>query len=285
MPMADKRRDPRSTVEAGATSSASEVPGKNHTGASVTARHVEQTFGRGPGKVTAIGDVSFHVEPGEVLTVVGPSGCGKSTLLRLIAGLLAPTAGEVLVGNQRVEAPRRDIGFVFQKAILLPWRNIIENVLLPAEISGEPREAAREKARELLSLVELEGFETSRPDQLSGGMQQRVSIARALLHDPAVLLMDEPFGALDAFTRERMTTELVQLLTRQPRTVVFITHNISEAILLGHKVLVMSSRPSRVVDTVDIPLPWPRNLGMLTSEEAVAAEVHIRSCLESGHAF
>lgn len=220
---------------------------------------VTKTFQTKDGVVEALGSISFSVTPGEFLTIVGPSGCGKTTVLKIIAGLLEKTSGEILVDHDQFD-PSCDVGFVFQKALLLDWRRVIDNVMLPVEILHMGKKAEmRDKAMHLLDLVGLKGFEERYPFELSGGMQQRVSIARALIHDPKVLLMDEPFGALDAITREKMNSELLRIWREARKTIVFITHEISEAVFMSDRVIVLSARPSEMVESLDINLPRPRS--------------------------
>jgi len=213
----------------------------------------------------ALADINFSIAKGSFVSIVGPSGCGKSTLLRIIAGLLGFDQGEVSMDGQPVVGTRRDVGMVFQSSILLPWRTILDNVLLPAEVLGLSASEAAARASELLALVRLTGFEHKLPHQLSGGMQQRASIARALLHDPKVLLMDEPFGALDAMTREQMNLELQRIWLKSGKTVVLITHSISEAIFLGDQVFTMSARPGSIAQKIAVDLPRPRAIGVTNS--------------------
>jgi NitT/TauT family transport system ATP-binding protein len=212
------------------------------------------------GDVLALRDIECAIEQGSFVSIVGPSGCGKSTLLRILAGLLDYDEGTVSLDGQAIEGTRRDVGFVFQSSILLPWRTILENVMLPAEVLGLDLKAARERAMQLLHMVRLDGFEDKLPRQLSGGMQQRASIARALLHDPKILLMDEPFGALDALTRERMNLELQRIWAESGKTVILITHSIPEAIFLGDTVLVMTPRPGTIERVIRVDLPRPRTM-------------------------
>ncbi|HZP79496.1 MAG TPA: ABC transporter ATP-binding protein, partial [Pseudolabrys sp.] len=221
------------------------------------------------------------ISAGSFATIVGPSGCGKSTLLRIIAGLIRASAGSIVIASQQVTGPRKDIGMVFQSSILLPWRTVLDNVMLPAEILGIPREAARHRAHELLRMVRLDGFDNKYPQELSGGMQQRASIARALLHDPAILLMDEPFGALDAMTREQMNLDLQRIWTHNRKTVLFITHSISEAVFLSDRVIVMSPRPGRVAADVDIDLARPRKLSVRESPQFGKYVGQIRETFQS----
>jgi NitT/TauT family transport system ATP-binding protein len=212
------------------------------------------------GPFRVLEDISLGIKPGEFLCIVGPSGCGKTSLLRILGGLIAPTFGSVCLAGEPLTSPRRDIGFVFQRANLMPWRTVLHNVTLPLEVAGIDHSEARKRATELLELVGLSGQERTYPRQLSGGMQQRVIIARALIHNPLVLLMDEPFGALDALTRERLNLELLQIWRARQKTIVLVTHNIQEAVLLGDRVFVMNSNPGRVVDEVEVALPRPRDL-------------------------
>jgi len=219
------------------------------------------------GDIVALEDVALTVARGEFVAVVGRSGCGKTTLLKVVAGLLPATEGRVTVEGESVRGPLRNIGLVFQSPVLLKWRSVLQNVLLPAEILGLDRGRARAQALELIQLVGLEGFEAKYPRELSGGMQQRASLCRALLHNPPLLLMDEPFGALDALTREEMNLELLRIWQEQAKTTVLITHSISEAIFLGDRVVVMTPRPGRIQDVVPVPLPRPRTPAMKLTPE------------------
>lgn len=215
----------------------------------------------------AVSDASFDVEAGELVSLVGPSGCGKTTLLKILAGLFDYDGGEVRIGSAAHPFdPSRDIGMVFQQALLLKWRRVLQNVLLPAEILGLPRRESRERARELLALVGLAGFEDKYPYELSGGMQQRAAIARALVHDPKLVLMDEPFGALDALTREKMNIELRSIWQKSRKTIVFVTHGIAEAVFLSTRVVVLTAAPARMADNIVIDLPQPRTLDVKTTE-------------------
>jgi NitT/TauT family transport system ATP-binding protein len=215
----------------------------------------------------AVSQATFDVEQGELVALVGPSGCGKTTLLKILAGLHAYEAGEVRIGSAAQPFdPSRDIGMVFQQPLLLKWRRVIDNVLLPAEILGLPMAQSRERARDLLALVGLQGAEDKYPYELSGGMQQRASIARALVHDPKLILMDEPFGALDALTREKMNLELLRIWQTAKKTIVFVTHGITEAVFLGTRVIVLTSGPARMADNFLVDLPHPRTLDMKTHE-------------------
>ncbi len=210
----------------------------------------------------ALTDIDLTVSDGEFVSLVGPSGCGKSTLLRLIAGLVPSTDGSIEIASAPVTEPRRDTAMVFQSPTLLPWATIEENVLFPLKVMDGLTADSRTRAHDLLKLVGLEGFEKKYPRELSGGMQQRASICRALIHEPQILLMDEPFGALDALTREEMSLELLRIWTDQTKTIVFVTHSIPEAVLLSDRVIVMSPRPGRVARILDVPLPRPRTFAM-----------------------
>src|SRR6266436_4305365 len=221
--------------------------------------------GRGP-VVTALLDINLHIGLAEFVAVVGPSGCGKSTLLRILAGLTPSSSGSVLFGDRKLEGPRHDIGVVFQSPVLFPWRTVLDNVLIPIDVQKLGRSGNRSRALDLLALVGLRGFEHRYPWELSGGMQQRVAITRGLIHNPAMLLMDEPFGALDAMTREALNLELQRIWRESGKTVAFITHSIPEAAFLGDRVVVMSPRPGRIVDVVTVELGRPRDLDMLGSD-------------------
>ena len=226
---------------------------------------VSKTYGTGDGRVQSLRPLDFHINEGEFFVVVGPSGCGKSTLLQLISGLLPPTSGEILVDGHKVTEPHGDVGIVFQNALLLPWRNILNNVLLPIDMKKLPREQFIERAKSLLKMVGLEGFEKKLPWQLSGGMQQRASICRALVHDPKIMMMDEPFGALDAMTREKMNVELSRIQRQTGKTILLITHSIPEAVFLADKVLVMTERPGGIEAIYDVPLGRDRNLDTMAN--------------------
>jgi len=209
-------------------------------------------------ELRALGEVSFSIAREEFVCVVGPSGCGKSTLLRMLGGLLHPTAGRVMFDGRALEGPSTRIGFVFQRANLMPWRSVEKNILLPLELDGTPAADAQAAVKGLVDLVGLAGFERSLPRELSGGMAQRVALARALAHDPEVLLLDEPFGALDAMTRDRMGAELMRIAQARRKTVVMVTHSIPEAILMADRVLVLTSRPGKLRMELDVDLPRPR---------------------------
>ena len=230
-------------------------------------------------KVEALENIALDIYSGEFVSIVGPSGCGKTTLLKILAGLLPKEGGEIVVDQDKFD-PTREVGFVFQKPLLLYWRKVIDNVLLPIEILKGDRASMVGRAQELLELVGLKGFEKAYPNELSGGMQQRVSIARALIHDPKLLLMDEPFGALDALTRERMNIELLRIWREAKKTVLFVTHGISEAIFLSDRVTVLSARPARVITTMDIHLKRPRTLEVRTSPEFGKLSLEVYNSLE-----
>jgi len=220
---------------------------------------------RGP--VLALEDVAFTVREGEFVAIVGPSGCGKSTLLKILAGLLPATRGEVTLRNVPVSGPRRDIGVVFQSPVLFPWRSVVDNVLLPIDVQRLGRDGNRSRALDLLALVGLRGFEHRYPWELSGGMQQRVAITRALIHNPAMLLMDEPFGALDAMTRDTLNLELQRIWLERRETILFITHSIAEAVFLADRVFVMTRRPGHITEQIAVPIPRPRSLDLTAAPE------------------
>ncbi len=234
---------------------------------------------RGP--VAALEDIALSVREGEFVSIVGPSGCGKSTLLKILAGLLPMSAGSAMLRGTPISGPRRDIGMVFQSPVLFPWRTVLDNVMLPVEVQGLSHETHRRTAQELLELVGLKEFEQRYPWELSGGMQQRVAIVRGLVHDPAMLLMDEPFGALDAMTRESMNLELQRIWMEKRKTVLFITHSIPEAVFLADSVFVMTPRPGRIIHTERVNIPRPRPLDAMTTPEFGEHVRRIRACFNS----
>ncbi len=244
---------------------------------------VGKTFvSRDGDEVEALADISLNARRNELVCLVGPSGCGKSTLLRLVAGLLAPSAGAISIDGSRVTEPRADTGIVFQSPTLLPWASVLDNVLFPLDMMDRLDAAGRARARDLLALVGLAGFEGKYPRELSGGMQQRAGICRALVHDPAILLMDEPFGALDALTREELTMEVMRIWREQPKTILFVTHSIPEAVLLADRVVVMSARPGRIAEIIEVRLPRPRGFDMEAQPEFQAATHRIRELIFGG---
>jgi NitT/TauT family transport system ATP-binding protein len=243
----------------------------------ITVRNLTKAYAARGASVTALDRITFGVGEGEFIAVVGPSGCGKSTLLKILAGLLPPTAGDALLRSTAIAGPRRDIGVVFQSPVLFPWRTVLDNVLLPVDVQRLGRDRHRQAGLDLLSLVGLQGFEQRYPWELSGGMQQRVAITRALIHDPAMLLMDEPFGALDAMTREHMNLELQRIWMEKRKTILFITHSIPEAVFLADRVLVMTPRPGRLLDDLTVNLPRPRSLDVMNTPEFGAYARHIRA--------
>lgn len=233
--------------------------------------------------VAALKDINLDIYPGEFLSIIGPSGCGKSTLLRIVADLLSPSDGKVTVNGKSAQKARknRDFGMVFQAAVLYEWRSVLKNIELPLEVMKWPPSKRHDRALEMLKLVELAGFEQHYPWQLSGGMQQRVAIARALAFEPAILLMDEPFGALDEMTRERMNIALLNIWAKLRTTVIFITHSIQEAVYLSSRVVVMSARPGRIVKDIPIPLPQPRDPEIRDTEEFFHLMHEVRIALRS----
>jgi len=242
-------------------------------------------LGKWFGALEALRGIDMAVERGEFIAVVGPSGCGKSTLLKIFAGLLTKSEGEVSLRGTPIAGPRRDIGVVFQDAVMLPWRTVLDNALLPADVQDLDRATYLPRALALLDLVGLKGFEGKYPFELSGGMQQRVAITRALVHDPAVLLMDEPFGALDAMTREQMNLELQRIWQESRKTVLFITHSIPEAVFLGDRVVVMTPRPGRIAEVIEVDHPRPRALEIMATPEFGRRTTHIRQLLNAGGAI
>jgi NitT/TauT family transport system ATP-binding protein len=256
-------------------------------GNAVDARDLSLVFQTADTPVTALSAVNLTIARGEFVAFIGPSGCGKTTLMRVIADLEQATSGSIRVNGVSPREARlaRAYGYVFQAAALYPWRNVLKNVMLPLEIIGLPAEERRRKALAQLALVGLEGFERKFPWQLSGGMQQRVSIARALACEPALLLMDEPFGALDEITRDHLNEQLLRLWERTGKTVVFVTHSISEAVFLANRIVVMSPRPGRIIEVIDNPQPAGRTLDARDTPEFVAVAHRVREALRAGHSY
>jgi NitT/TauT family transport system ATP-binding protein len=234
----------------------------------INLRNMSKSFVTRSGeKVVALSDVNLSIDKGKFVALVGPSGCGKSTLLRIVGGLIRRTAGNVSIAGAEISAPTPGIGMVFQSPVLLPWRTVRQNVTLAADLGRSARATVDERADRFLSLVGLKGFENKYPGELSGGMQQRVGITRALVHDPEVLLMDEPFAALDAMTKDKLQVELQALWMGSQKTVLFVTHSIQEAVFLADRIIVLAPRPGRVIDDIEIELPRPRTLEMINSRE------------------
>jgi NitT/TauT family transport system ATP-binding protein len=250
----------------------------------IAIEHVHMEVGDGPGRFEALHDVSLQVEPGEFVCLLGPSGCGKSTLLGALAGHLAPARGTLRVDGAVVDGPHPDRGLVFQQHTLFPWQRVIDNVAFGLKMKGVARAQRHAQARELLAGVGLAGFESRYPSQLSGGMQQRVEIARVLINRPRVLLMDEPFGALDALTRARMQQLLLDVWSRIRTTVVFVTHDIDEALFLADRLLVMSARPGRIVEDRRLDFARPRDAQLVTTPEFAALKRHCLHLLQRGDA-
>ena len=245
----------------------------------IAVRDVSRVFTSGGTTVTALDHVGFEVQAGNFVSIVGPSGCGKSTLLKIVSGLLAPSSGTVTVHDEPVRAPLENVGMVFQAPILLKWRSVIGNILLPVEFARLDIPSHTERTRALIKLVGLEGFDEMYPHQLSGGMQQRVSLCRALVTDPQLLLMDEPFGALDAMTRDELDMELLRIWEERKKTVLFVTHSIQEAVFLSDVVFVMSARPGRLLEQIAINLPRPRSMEMMTDQKFGGYALKIRALL------
>jgi len=250
-------------------------------------RDLYTSFSGTQGDLDALEGCSLQLTRGEFVCLIGPSGCGKSTLLRIVAGLLTPTAGEVWLEGAALSAPGRRVGLVFQQPTLLPWRTVYGNIALPLELAGQPTAAIQQATRDLIAMVGLIGFEENYPRQLSGGMAQRAAIARALAQNPEILLLDEPFASLDALTRERMAVELLRIWQQFQRTVLMVTHNVEEAVLLADRVMVMSARPGRVVDIVPVNLPRPRAPSLLTAPElqTIARRLRQSLCLADADAL
>ncbi len=257
-------------------------PGADVSGPAISVNDLSLTYATGGGGVLALDRIGFDIADGEFVAIVGPSGCGKSTLLKILAGLLPPSAGHASLRGSPIIGPRRDIGVVFQSPVLFPWRDVLANVMLPADVQRLDKATMRQRALDLVKLVGLTGFEHRYPRELSGGMQQRVGIIRALIHDPAMLLMDEPFGALDAMTRENMNVELQRIWMERKKTVLFITHSTSEAVFLADRVIAMTPRPGRIADAFDVELPRPRPLEVMNTEAFGAYVKRVRVALNSG---
>lgn len=243
---------------------------------------VTRIFGREDDLTVALKDVNLRIQPGEFVSIVGPSGCGKSTLLKMLAGLLGCTEGRISIGGQVMNGPRDEIGMMFQSATLFPWRTVYENITLPFEVRRDKRTDRRSRAGEVLELVGLSGHQERYPRQLSGGMQQRVALCRLLVSNPDLMLMDEPFGALDEFTRERLNIELARISDHEGKTTIFVTHNISEAIFLADRVIAMGTQPGRVLDIIDVELERPRKTALFTSLEMTQKIQHVRNALGLG---
>ena len=254
--------------------------GEGHGGAIVRIAALKKAFG----ELEAIRQLSFDVADGEFLSVLGPSGCGKSTLLMMIAGLIDPSAGEIRIKDAKVAGPRREVGVVFQSPVLLPWRTVLQNVLFPIELLKLPRRQYERRAMDLLRMAKIDEFSGLLPRQLSGGMRQRVAICRALVHDPSILLMDEPFSALDAITRDEMAVELQRIWQANRKTVIFVTHSIREAAFLSDRVLVMARRPATIIDELPIDLPRPRPIAVTEDETFNRLVRHLRKAIEASHA-
>jgi NitT/TauT family transport system ATP-binding protein len=250
----------------------------------ITANAVRKIFGTATGPVEAVSSVTFAAAAGEFVSILGPSGCGKSTLLMMVAGLERPTTGAIVIGGTPVERPRRDVGIVYQDAVLLPWKTVLQNTLFPIYIQKLPLRNYVDKAGALLDQVGLRGFHDKKPHELSGGMRQRVAICRALINDPAVLLMDEPFSALDAITRDQMNSVLMRLWEEVDKTALFVTHSIREAIYLSDRILVMGGRPSTVIWEERIPFTRPRDLRIGETPEFNEIAGRLRQKIDLGSA-
>ncbi len=245
----------------------------------IAVEEVSRVFAGGVRTVTALERVSFEIEAGNFVSIVGPSGCGKSTLLKIISGLLPASFGQIQVNGKRVDQPLENVGMVFQSPVLLKWRSVLDNILLPVEFAKLDAASHLQKAQALVNLVGLEGFEEMYPHELSGGMQQRASLCRALVTDPQLLLMDEPFGALDAMTRDELDLELLRIWEERKKTVLFVTHSIQEAVFLSDLVFVMSARPGRLLEKIAVDLPRPRTLEMMSAADFGEYTLRIRALL------
>jgi NitT/TauT family transport system ATP-binding protein len=247
----------------------------------IHAHGLSKTYVTSSGEVTALKGLDFEIYDGEFVSVIGQSGCGKSTLLKLLAGLLPYTAGSIELNGKPLRGPTREAAVVFQSPVLLPWRTVLDNVLLPIEFRKLPMASYRQSAVDLLEMVSLSEFAQRYPFELSGGMQQRAAIVRALVQDPQLLLMDEPFGALDAMTREQMNLELIRIWSQSRKTVIFITHSIAEAIFLSDRVIAMTARPGSIADVITIDLPRPRDLSVINTDRFGRYAARLRSLLDA----
>ena len=228
---------------------------------------VTKSYSSDAGDILALNKIDLDIASGEFVSIVGPSGCGKSTLLRCIGGLIPATSGSIRIGGAEIRGPDSRIGYVFQKAVLLPWRTVENNLLLPFEINGKPSQADKDNVQKILEMVGLSKYAQHRPTELSGGMQQRVSVARALVMSPSILMMDEPFGALDAQTRETMNEELLRIWREAGTTIVFVTHDIGESLFLSDRIIVMSAQPGAIQNIIDVDIPRPRTFDQVESDE------------------
>lgn len=244
------------------------------------AKHLSKHYNSRQKPLAAIEDISFAVGPGEFVCLVGPSGCGKTTLLRILAGLLIPDQGQVRLRGQPLTGPCHEIGVVFQKPNLMPWRTVGDNVLLPLQVRQVRPDEAEQRARQVLEMVKLHEFDQNYPRELSGGMQQRVAIARALVYEPDILLLDEPFGALDALTREQLNQELLRIWGDSGKTIIMVTHNIREAVFLSDRVLVLSQRPGRIANIIPVPFPRPRAQSLLYDSDFGALAYKVRQAIQ-----
>jgi NitT/TauT family transport system ATP-binding protein len=278
---------PRPGKAVPASSSASSAAEQAPRRLVVDAQHISLTFETADGKVEALSDVSLRIAEGEFVSFIGPSGCGKTTILRVVADLQKPSSGTLLVNGLSAEQARlaRSYGYVFQAPALFPWRTIEKNLKLPLEVMGYSQAEQQQRAERYLALVNLTGFERKFPWQLSGGMQQRVSIARALSFDPTLLLMDEPFGALDEIVRDHLNEQLLQLWNSTGKTVLFVTHSIPEAVFLSSKIVVMSPRPGRIIDVIDCDFPVDRSLEIRETPEFLRIAQRVRTGLRAGHSY
>ena len=247
----------------------------------IFARGLSKTYATSAGQITALKNLDFEIHEGEFVSVVGQSGCGKSTLLKVLAGLLPYSSGSVELNGKPLRGPSPDAAVVFQSPVLLPWRTVIDNVLLPIEFRKLQISDYFQHALELLGMVGLKDFAQRYPFELSGGMQQRAAIVRALVQDPRILLMDEPFGALDAMTREQMNLELMRIWAQSRKTVIFITHSIAEAIFLSDRVVAMTARPGRIAEIIDIDLPRPRELSVINTDRFGRYASHLRTLIDA----
>lgn len=252
----------------------------NHS--QIQIRNLYKSFNREGRENEVLRDISFNVGSGEFISLLGPSGCGKSTLLKIMGALIPKSSGSIQIDNEEVKDPIPKVGFMFQKAVLLPWRTVEQNLLLPIELANGNLDEARKRIKELLTLVGLEGYENYYPKELSGGMQQRISLARTLITNPDILLLDEPFGALDEFTRENLNFSLMDIAEKSGKTIILVTHSISEAVLMSDRIIVMGINPGHILEDLKIDFPKPRSVQIIATEKYAQYMLHIRDLLGVG---
>lgn len=248
----------------------------------IVVQNVYKSFEKDGNKINVLNDINLQIKKGEFISLLGPSGCGKSTLLKILGGLLPQSSGNIYFGDEEINGPRRNLGFMFQKAVLLPWRTVEQNLLLPVELAGGDINQAKKRVKELLELVGLSGYEKYYTKELSGGQQQRISLARTLMNDPDILFLDEPFGALDEFTRETLNFSLMEIAEKSGKTVILVTHNIGEAVLMSDRIIVMGANPGRILEIIENEIPKQRTDQVMATKQYADYVLHIRELLGVG---